>query len=268
MILLVGIAGDRRADRARPLSLGRPLHLHRQRLCRRTEGADHAGHLRQDHPRRRASRASTSSRAMNCSSSTTSPSASRSRRRKPSSRRRAAISTSEDQSHIADQLVDLAQKNVELKQRDVDRKTTLVEHAGGFAGRRRHFDVGAGDRAAAGAIHRPAAATDAQRVARQSRPAARAIPALCAGQGRARAGRARSRPHHPARADRRHRHPGRQHPARPLRHRRHPDPERHRRRAPWVDANPKETDITYLRVGQKVDDRRRQRSRTTPSTAP
>ena len=22
--------------------------------------------------------------------------------------------------------------------------------------------------------------------------------------------------------------------------------------APWVDANPKETDITYLRVGQKV----------------
>ena len=23
--------------------------------------------------------------------------------------------------------------------------------------------------------------------------------------------------------------------------------------APWVDANPKETDITYLRVGQKVD---------------
>ena len=38
--------------------------------------------------------------------------------------------------------------------------------------------------------------------------------------------------------------------------------------APWVDANPKETDITYLRVGQTVDDRRRHASRTTPSTAP
>ena len=38
--------------------------------------------------------------------------------------------------------------------------------------------------------------------------------------------------------------------------------------APWVDANPKETDITYLRLGQKVDDRRRRLPRSQPSTAP
>ena len=38
--------------------------------------------------------------------------------------------------------------------------------------------------------------------------------------------------------------------------------------APWVDANPKETDITYLRVGQKVDDRRRHVPGSHASAAP
>ena len=79
------------------------------------------------------------------------------------------------------------------------------------------------------------------------------IPALRAGQGGARPGPAQSRPHRDARADGRHRHPGRADPARPL---------RDGRRAgvlsvidtsnPWVDANPKESDFTYVAVGQSV----------------
>ena len=69
-----------------------------------------------------------------------------------------------------------------------------------------------------------------QPAARQPRPADRAISALPAGQGGARPGAARPRPHGPARADRRHRDAGRQHPARPLRHGRHAGVQRHRRR--------------------------------------
>ena len=61
----------------------------------------------------------------------------------------------------------------------------------------------------------------AKPAARRSRSADREIPALYAGQGRARPGPARSRPHRAARADRRHRDAGRPDPARPLRHRRH-----------------------------------------------
>ena len=69
-------------------------------------------------------------------------------------------------------LADLAQKNVELKQRDVDRKTSLVKSQ---AGSQADVDtvVGhAGDREIAGAVHRAAARHDAQPVARQSRSAA------------------------------------------------------------------------------------------------
>ena len=47
---------DRRHRRPRRLSLRRPLHDHRQRLCRRAEGAGDAGHLRQDQQGRGARR--------------------------------------------------------------------------------------------------------------------------------------------------------------------------------------------------------------------
>ncbi len=49
-----GRAAHRGARRAFDLPDGRPLHLDRQRLRRRAEGADHAGHFRQDHQRRGA----------------------------------------------------------------------------------------------------------------------------------------------------------------------------------------------------------------------
>ena len=41
-------------------------------------------------------------------------------------------------------------------------------------------------------------------------------------------------------------------PARPFRDRRHAGVRRDRRQRPWVDANPKETDITHLQIGQRA----------------
>ena len=54
MILLVGAAADRAGDRRLHVSRLGPLHHDRQRLCRRAEGPDHAGHLRQDRAHHRA----------------------------------------------------------------------------------------------------------------------------------------------------------------------------------------------------------------------
>ena len=131
---------------------------------------------------------------------------------------------------IYDQMVDLMQQGVDLKQRDVDRKSTLVKSNFGS-----QLDLDNSSTALVTAraqlALRPAA--DVQRedpAARQSRSAARAVSALRAGQGRARPGRAQPRSHRDARADRRHRHPGRPDPARPLRRGRHAGVQRHRHR--------------------------------------
>ena len=144
-----------------------------------------------------------------------------------------------------------------LKQRDVDRKISAGQEQFRLAARPRQFLDRAGHRAGPAAIRQAAALHRAQPAARQPRPAARGISGLRAGQGRARRRPAQPRPH--------------------------------RVRAPmagvatqvdqiqlgrfvvagtpvfsiidvanpWVDANPKESDFTYVEVGQPVIDRRR-----------
>ena len=80
--------------------------------------------------------------ATNCSRSTASPIASRSSRPRPSSTPRAATTT-RPKSNLTSltTLVDLARKNVELKQRDVDRKSKLVSSQ---AGSQADLDTAAG----------------------------------------------------------------------------------------------------------------------------
>ena len=136
-----------------------------------------------------------------------------------------------------------------------------------LAGRRRHRRRRAGDLAIAGAIRQAAAHDHAQPVARQSRSAARRIPRICPGQGRARRRQAQSRPHRRARADVGHRHPGRQYPARPLRCRRHADPERDRRPEP-LGRRQSEGNRHHLSARRAEGDARgRLVSPTTPSRA-
>ena len=156
-------------------------------------------------------------------------------------------------------LVELAKKNVEFKQRDVERKQSLVKSQ---AGSQADVDTAGAALVTAqlqAAIRHPAARHHAQPVARQSRPAAGAIPRICAGQGRARRTRSAISTTPTVRA------PisgtatqvdniqvGRFVAAGT------PILSVIDDQAPWVDANPKETDITYLRVGQKAFARRRQ----------
>ena len=257
------------ADRRRRLSHGRALHLDRQRLCRRAEGADHARHFRQGRPRRRARRPA------------------RQAGRRIAEARSRALSNWRWQS--AQAKLDTARSDYDKLKSNLD----LAHHAGRagaeecraqaarrraqaqtgglagrLAGRRRHLDGRAGDRAIAGAIHQAAARRHAQLVARQSRPADRRVSRICAGQGRARQGAARPRPHRAARADRRHRDAGRQYPARPLRRRRRADPERDRRQRA-VGRRQSEGDRHHLSARRAEGDaRRRLVSPTTPSTAP
>ena len=98
-----------------------------------------------------------------------------------------------------------------------------------LAVRPRLVECAARRRADPGRATEPAAGRHPQPAARQPGAAARTIPALPAGQGRARPGAARPQPYDRARAARRQRHPGRQHPDRPLRQRRHAGAERDRR---------------------------------------
>ena len=122
---------------------------------------------------------------------------------------------------IYGQMHDLAQQGVDLKQRDVDRKTTLAKSNFGSQLDLDNAANGPGHRERAASIPQAAAFQRENPAARQSRFAARAISALRPGQGGARPGRAQSRPHRDARADGRHRDAGRPDPARPLRRRRH-----------------------------------------------
>ena len=90
---------------------------------------------------------------------------------------------------IYGQMLDLAQQGVDLKQRDVERKTALVKNNFGS-----QLDLDNASNALvtarrAGAVHQAADLQRQDAAARQSRPAAGAVPALCAGQGQARPGR-------------------------------------------------------------------------------
>ncbi len=126
-------------------------------------------------------------------------------------------------------LADLAQKNVELKQNDVDRKTKLAASQAGSAA-----DV---DTALGALVTAQLQAEftiqqrelDAQFVAGRCQAAGREISRICPGEGGARRCATQPQSYHAARADFRHRHPGRQYPARTLCRRRLADPERDRR---------------------------------------
>ncbi len=114
-------------------------------------------------------------------------------------------------------LAELAQKNVDLKQRDVDRKTSLVKSLAGS-----QADV---DTALTGLVTAKLQAqfTQQQRDSTLNQLLGNAdlpleqFPEYAQAKAALRRCPAQSRSHHGARADRRHRHPGRQHPGRPLR---------------------------------------------------
>ena len=213
------------------LSQRRPLRDHRRRLCRRAEGADHARHLRQDREGRGQGRpAGQARRRAVRDRSGAVPARGGSRPRPSSTDAKTTYDNLVANIKIYGQMLDLAQQGIELKQRDVERKSSLVKNNVGS-----QLDLDNASNALvtarrAGAIHQAAAFQRQDATARQSRTAARAIPALCPGQGRARRGPAQSRPHRDARADGRRRDPGRPDPARPLRHRRHAGVLHHRRR--------------------------------------
>ena len=80
-------------------------------------------------------------------------------------------------------MLDLAQQGVDLKQRDVDRKTTLAKSNFGSQLDLDNAGDRAGHRERAAAIPQAAALERENPVARQSRSAARGISALCPGQG-------------------------------------------------------------------------------------
>ena len=140
MILLVGAAGARVLIGGGVFYLiGRPLHLDRQRLCRRAEGADHAGHFRQGHRMSPCARASTSMPATNCSRSTASPSSSRSTQAQGQARRRAQrLRQAENQSRIARHAgrPGAEERRAQAARRRPQDQAGAV--AGRLAGRRRH----------------------------------------------------------------------------------------------------------------------------------
>ena len=173
-----------------------------------------------------------STRATSCSTSTLPRSSSRSSRHRANSMRvRTDFANLKSNLKSLTTLVDLAQKNVDLKQHDVDRKRTLLAQPRRVAGRRRYMLIVALVTAQLqlqlGAQQQ--ATTLNQLLGNPDLPIEQ-FPGLPAGQGRARPGAARPRPHRAESADRRHRDAGGQYPARPLRHRGHAGLQRHRRR--------------------------------------
>ena len=82
--------------------------------------------------------------------------------------------------------LDLAQQGVDLKQRDVERKTHAGQEQFRLAARPRQRRHRASSPRARNCIRQAAALQRQDPAARQSRSAARGISALCAGQGRAR----------------------------------------------------------------------------------
>ena len=222
MILLVGAAGARARRRRRVLSFRRPLHLHRQRLCRRAEGADHAGHFRQDRARRRARGPARQSRrrAVHARSGALPP---RARHGASQTRRRPRrLRQAQDQPRLARQRWRHWRRRTSSSSSATSiARPTLVRIASRLAGRRRYRNRRPGDRATASPVHRRSSAT------RRSTSCS-TIP-TCRWRNSPNTPRPRRRstvpsairPHDRARADFRHRHAGRQHPARPLRRRRH-----------------------------------------------
>ena len=118
---------------------------------------------------------------------------------------------------IYGQMSELSQQGMDLKRRDVDRKSALVKNNFGS-----QLDLDNASTALVTAsaqfqlLQQKIATAKAQLLGNPDLPLER-IPALCPGQGGARPGPAQSRPHRDARADGRHRHAGRSDSARPLR---------------------------------------------------
>ena len=135
-------SGDRRRHRADDLSDGRPLHHDRQRLCRRAEGADHAGHLRQDHKRRRCAKASTSQVGDVLFEIDPSRSSIALRQAEGAARQRAhRIRQSQDQSRArCSSLIELAQQDRRAQaERRRAQERRCWQAARGSAARRRHI---------------------------------------------------------------------------------------------------------------------------------
>ena len=168
-------AGARGADRLRHLSDGRTLYLHRQRLCRRAEGADHAGHLRQGHPCRGARRPARQARRRAAHAR---PRALPARARAGAGQARGRahrLQQAQEQSHIARHAGRPRQEECRAQAARCRPQDQAGELAGRLAGRCRYRRRRAGDRAIAGAVHRPAARRHAQSAARRPRPADREI---------------------------------------------------------------------------------------------
>ena len=159
-------------------------------------------------------------------------------------------------------MLDLAQQGVELKQRDVERKSSLVKNNVGSQLDLDNSATALVTAERADPVHQAAAFQCEDAIARQCRIAARAVPALRAGQGRARRCPAQSRPHRDARADGRRRHAGRADPARPLRRRRHAGILRHRRRQPLGRRQPEGIATSPMSRSAKPSRSRSMRSRT------
>ncbi len=221
-------AGARR--RRPPLSLQRPLRVDRQRLCRRPEGADHAGGVGQGRqhrrgrgpaplPRRRAAR--DRSRALPL--------------RRPGGRgpaRAHQVRVRDPQELGAEpRQADRARAPDSGRQRGRVRTQDLAaQQPHQHAGRPRQVEDGA-RRLQGAARAAPAAGGDgAQSAARQPRPRHRAVSPVRGGDRRPRSRPARPCQHRPARAHRRHRHAGDEHPDGPLPHRRHGRVQHHRHR--------------------------------------
>ena len=115
----------------------------------------------------------------------------------------------------------LARETVDLKQRDLDRKNTLVANrAGSQADLDNSMTLLVVAKTALEQLEQQTEAIRNQLLG-DPESADREVSALRAGRRRARSGQARPRSHRAARTDRRHGHSSREHPARPLSHRRH-----------------------------------------------
>ncbi len=167
------------------------------------------------------------------------------------------------------------QAQIKQAQNDIDYYNDRIPPPAGPAERTcrvavdlRHGAPQPAERAAEARLAQPAARRDRRQSQRRSRRPGRAEPAVSRGRGTARRGGAPARPHRRQGAVRRHR------------DERAFDRARQVSAASttafylvatdhvWVDANPKETELTYVRPGQPVDGDGRHLSRTRNGTAP
>ena len=206
-----GGAADPRARRRRDvLSVGRALRHHRRRLCRRAEGPDHAGRLRQDPEGGGASEGQHVKARDELFEIDPVP------YRMAVQQAEAALETAktnyqqpEDQLPGLSQMLDLAQQGVELKQRDVERKTSLVKSSFGSQLDLDNADHLAGDRAAQlEFLQQQIASTKNQLLGNPDLPLEQ-FPPYAQAKAALDQAAAQSRPHRAAGADRRRRDPGR-----------------------------------------------------------